>query len=172
MILSATFRKQLLVFCSLLFLCSNAQSQQDEDSKLLDSYLNNINSNEKTTEQGTVSSDSKITNTPDDDTLKYKQEDFKASVLLQGINKITATVSSFNLKKNAKKNFGTLEIQLIKCWKAPAEQEPENKALLRIWEQVPNEEKKEIFFGWMFSSSPALSALEHPVYDIAVKECV
>lgn len=108
----------------------------------------------------------------EEDVTTYKQEDFKQSVLLQGINKITATVSSFNLKKNAKTNFGNLEIQLIKCWKAPPEQEPENKALLRIWEQIPNEEKKEIFFGWMFSSSLALSSLEHPVYDIAVKECL
>ncbi len=172
MILGGMFRRQLLVFCSLLFLCSNAQSQQDDDSKLLDSYLNNINSNEKTTGQVSTSPDSKITGTTDDEPLKYQQQDFKASVLLQGINKITATVSSFNLKKNAKKNFGTLEIQLIKCWKAPAEQEPENKALLRISEQVTDEDKKEIFFGWMFSSSQALSALEHPVYDIAVKECL
>ncbi len=27
------------------------------------------------------------------------------------------------------------------------------------------------FSGWMFSSSPAISALEHPVYDITVLEC-
>ena len=29
----------------------------------------------------------------------------------------------------------------------------------------------EIFSGWMFASSPALSALDHPVYDIWVLEC-
>lgn len=167
MIASIISKKHLLVFCSLLFLITNVQAQEsDEDSKLLDSYLNNINTNPETKPSDPVTPDA------DSEPLKYQQEDFKSSVLLQGINKITANVSSFNIKKNAKKNFGNLEIQLVRCWKAPPEQEPENKALLRIWEQIPNEDKKEIFFGWMFSSSLALSSIEHPVYDIVVRECI
>ena len=28
-----------------------------------------------------------------------------------------------------------------------------------------------LFSGWMFASSPALSALEHPVYDVWVIDC-
>ena len=31
---------------------------------------------------------------------------------------------------------------------------------------------RQVFRGWMFASSPALSALEHPVYDIGVVDCV
>ena len=27
------------------------------------------------------------------------------------------------------------------------------------------------FSGWMFASSPALSAMEHPVYDLWVLDC-
>ena len=110
-------------------------------------------------------------NTPENK-ITYHEKDFTNSVSLQGINKITARVSSFDVQKDNKMNFGNLEVQLIKCWKSPPEEEPENKALLRIWEQIPGEDKKEIFSGWMFSSSPALSALEHPVYDIVVKECM
>ena len=106
------------------------------------------------------------------DTNTYHAKDFKNSVSLQGINKVTARVSSLEVRKDDKMNFGNLEVQLVKCWQAPPEEEPENKALLKIWEQIPGEEKEEIFFGWMFSSSPALSALEHPVYDIVVKNCV
>lgn len=101
----------------------------------------------------------------------YNEKDFTNTVKIQGINKITARVSSFDIIQNNKTNFGNLEIQLVKCWKSPPEQEPENKALVKIWEQIPGEDKKEIFFGWMFSSSPALSALEHPVYDVVIKEC-
>jgi hypothetical protein len=110
-----------------------------------------------------------------DDTIYHKKDykkDYKNSAILQGINKITARVSSLNISKDEKENFGNLEIELIKCWSSPPEQEPDNKALIKIWEQVPGEEKKEIFFGWMFSSSPALSALEHPVYDIVLKSCL
>ena len=33
------------------------------------------------------------------------------------------------------------------------------------------ENEQEIFKGWMFSSNPALSAMEHPVYDIWIVEC-
>ena len=29
-----------------------------------------------------------------------------------------------------------------------------------------------VFSGWMFSSSPPLNALEHPVYDIWVLSCI
>jgi len=29
-----------------------------------------------------------------------------------------------------------------------------------------------VFSGWMFSSSPAVSALDHPVFDIWVLRCV
>ena len=28
-----------------------------------------------------------------------------------------------------------------------------------------------LFSGWMFASSPAVSALEHPVYDVWVTDC-
>ena len=31
--------------------------------------------------------------------------------------------------------------------------------------------KGSVFAGWMFASSPALSALEHPVYDVWVVDC-
>jgi hypothetical protein len=109
---------------------------------------------------------------PTEEEYVYKNEDFTNTVVLQGLNKVTARVSSFTISNDKPGSFGNLEIYLLKCWKSPQEEEPENKALLRIWEQVPGENKKEIFYGWMFSSSPALSSLEHAVYDINVVECV
>jgi len=35
----------------------------------------------------------------------------------------------------------------------------------------PQAEGMNIFRGWMFASSPALNALEHPVYDVWVIDC-
>jgi len=32
-------------------------------------------------------------------------------------------------------------------------------------------DRPQVFSGWMFASSPGLSALEHPVYDVWVIEC-
>jgi hypothetical protein len=28
-----------------------------------------------------------------------------------------------------------------------------------------------VFRGWMFASSPALAAMEHPVYDVWILDC-
>ncbi len=106
-----------------------------------------------------------------EDINKYNFEDFTNAANLQGINKITAKVSSIQLIKENKAKFGNLEIELLKCWKSPPEEEPESKALLKIWEEIPGEKKKQIYFGWMFASSPSLSSLEHPVYDVIVTEC-
>jgi hypothetical protein len=38
----------------------------------------------------------------------------------------------------------------------------------KVW---PGEKPERIFSGWMFSSSPALSALEDPIYDVSVLSC-
>ena len=39
-------------------------------------------------------------------------------------------------------------------------------------EVKPDEKPVLRFSGWMFASSPALSALEHPVYDLIVLDCL
>ena len=57
---------------------------------------------------------------------------------------------------------------------APTET-PESAAFLVIDEMPPDAGPKtkpeRIFSGWMFASSPALSALENPVYDVSVLDC-
>lgn len=98
-------------------------------------------------------------------------KDFTNAVKLRALNKITARASSMEISLNQITGFGNLEILLESCWRSPPEEEPESKAMLKIWEHIPGEDQKEIFHGWMFSSSPAISALEHPVYDITVIEC-
>lgn len=51
--------------------------------------------------------------------------------------------------------------------------EPQQEALgpLPIVSEGPQAEGTNIFRGWMFASSPALNALEHPVYDVWVIDC-
>ena len=106
---------------------------------------------------------------------EYKQniqsKDFTQIAKLRALNKITTHVSALDVSVDKPMRFGTLEIRVHRCWRAPPEENPESKALLEVWEQVPGEERKRLFFGWMFSSSPALSALEHAVYDLSVIDC-
>jgi hypothetical protein len=92
-------------------------------------------------------------------------------VVLQGLDKVTARTDTFEVPVGSAHRFGTLEITVHHCWKAPPEEPPENKAFLEIVDIRPDREPKTVFTGWMFSSSPALNALEHPVYDVQVKTC-
>ena len=92
-------------------------------------------------------------------------------VVLQALDKITARVSTLEVPINGTIQFGTLHITARHCDKRPPEEPPESAAFLEIVETRPDEEPVERFTGWMFASSPALSALEHPVYDLWVIDC-
>jgi hypothetical protein len=90
---------------------------------------------------------------------------------LQGLDKITARVSQFNAPVGETVRFGTLSIIVRDCRRSPPEERPENAAFVEIYESRPGEEKERLFSGWMFSSSPALSALDHAVYDVNLLAC-
>jgi hypothetical protein len=91
--------------------------------------------------------------------------------VMQGLDKITARVSRFEVPVGKTANFFTLSIAVRDCEKSAPEDRPENAAFIEIDENRPGEKKSRLFSGWMFSSSPALSALEHPVYDVNLLEC-
>jgi hypothetical protein len=55
-----------------------------------------------------------------------------------------------------------------KAKKRKAEEKPTPAALPA---DVAADDKALAFSGWMFASTPALSALEHPVYDVWVIDC-
>jgi hypothetical protein len=93
--------------------------------------------------------------------------------VLQGLDKITARISRVEAPVEMPVKFGTLTILVRACQKRPPEEPPESAAFLQIEEQRPGDaERRRLFSGWMFASSPALSAMEHPVYDIHVLDCV
>jgi hypothetical protein len=92
--------------------------------------------------------------------------------LLQGLDKITARVSKFEAPVGAPVRFGTLSIRVRDCEKNPPEEAPESAAFIEVDEMRPGDDKaRRLFSGWMFASSPALSALEHPVYDVNLLDC-
>jgi hypothetical protein len=93
------------------------------------------------------------------------------TAVLQGLDKITARVSRFDAPVGQPVRFGTLSIVVRDCEKSAPEERTENAAFVQIEETRPKEQKSRLFSGWMFSSSPALSALEHPVYDVNLLEC-
>ena len=94
------------------------------------------------------------------------------TVVLQGLDKITARVSTIKVPVGQTVTFGALQITARACDKHPPEEVPEAAAFLEVVEVEPDEKPVQRFTGWMFASSPALSALEHPVYDLIVLDCV
>ena len=91
--------------------------------------------------------------------------------VLQGMDKVTARISTIEAPVGEVVKFGALEIIARNCDKRPPEETPESAAFLDIWEVHQGEAAVSLFRGWMFASSPALSAMEHPVYDVWVLDC-
>lgn len=91
--------------------------------------------------------------------------------VLQGLNKITARVSTIEAPVDQAVRFGTLDITVKRCSKRPPEETPEATAYLEIRERRSGEKSVDLFAGWMFASSPAVSSMEHPVYDVWVIDC-
>ncbi len=92
-------------------------------------------------------------------------------VVLQALNKITAKSYRYEVKIGDKIEFERLIVEPLFCWKSSPADIPENKVLLKITENKLDKTKDEIFYGWMFSSSPSISSMEHPMYDITIVDC-
>lgn len=103
-------------------------------------------------------------------TAVAKADPYRTAVL-QGLDKVTARVTTLRVDVGDTVTFGTLEIIPRHCEKRPPEETPESAAFLDIAEVRPGEAAVGLFRGWMFASSPALNALEHPVYDVWVLDC-
>ncbi len=99
------------------------------------------------------------------------QEAGRLGAVLQGLDKTTARVSTIEAPLDQPARFGTLRIVARACHKKPPTETPESTAFLEIVDIRPDSPAVPVFTGWMFASSPAVSAMEHPVYDIWVVDC-
>ena len=90
---------------------------------------------------------------------------------MQAMDKITGKVSEIDVPVNAPVRFGSFSVLVRKCVTKTPEETPENTAFVDVVDDYNNQEPVNIFKGWMFSSSPALSAVEHPIYDVWLLKC-
>ena len=95
------------------------------------------------------------------------------SAELQLLDKITARISTTIVPVGGGAEFGTLELRVHYCAYRPPEETPENAAFIMIYDNGYGDRKLQqvLFSGWMFASSPAISGLEHPVYDVTLLSC-
>lgn len=98
------------------------------------------------------------------------------NAVLRGLDKVTGHARDFTAPIGEDVRFGTLVITVRACHKRPAEETPEVAIYLEVSDAPPPRAGQEatttdLFAGWMFASSPALNALEHPVYDVWAIDC-
>jgi len=89
------------------------------------------------------------------------------------LDKITARIKKLEIYLDEEQVLGSLTIILKSCQNRPPDFLPESAAYVEIYDNLnqTSNDNNLIFSGWMFSSSPAISALEHPVYDISLISC-
>ena len=91
-------------------------------------------------------------------------------LVIQGLDKITARIQTFEVNVGQTHKFGVLDIFVERCVFSKPIFKPESLAFIKIKDN--SDRLSEVKFrGWMFSSSPALNALENPVYDVSILAC-
>ena len=91
-------------------------------------------------------------------------------LVIQGLDKITARIKTFEVDVSKTHKFGVLDIFVERCVFSKPIFKPESLAYIKIKDN--SDRLSEVKFkGWMFASSPALNALEDSVYDISILAC-
>ncbi|MGH1456479.1 MAG: DUF2155 domain-containing protein [Alphaproteobacteria bacterium] len=93
-------------------------------------------------------------------------------VKLQSLDKATARTMTFEAEVGTTLKFGPLYIKVQTCQKSSPIDEPESAAFLQIWEVDTDDKSEWVFSGWMFASSPGLSSMKHPIYDVWILDCL
>lgn len=91
---------------------------------------------------------------------------------LQAMDKITGRVNVIEAPVNAAVRFGSFSIVVRACKTRPPEETPDNYAFVDVVDIGQDNQQQNIFKGWMISSSPALNAVEHPIYDVWLLQCI
>lgn len=91
---------------------------------------------------------------------------------LQAMDKITGKVSVIEAPVNGEVKFGSFSIVVRTCRTRPPEETPDNYGFIDVVDKLQDGRQVNIFKGWMISSSPSLNAIEHPIYDVWLLQCV
>lgn len=93
------------------------------------------------------------------------------------LNKRNNITQVIELKSGESRRIGNAIIKLATCERtAPWENPSETGAFVQLFveERATTQEKlawHKVFSGWLYKNAPALNVVEHPVYDVWVKEC-
>lgn len=92
------------------------------------------------------------------------------------LNKRNNLSQDIVLKSGESRRIGNVIVKLATCEKSLPWEDPETGAFVQVFveERASTQEKlawHKVFSGWLFKESPSLNVVEHPVYDVWVKDC-
>ena len=93
------------------------------------------------------------------------------------LNKRNNISRDIELKPGEQRRIGDVVVRLSACERtAPWEEPPETGAFVQVVVQERADvdsdlEWHRVFSGWLFKNSPSLNVVEHPIYDVWVKDC-
>lgn len=91
--------------------------------------------------------------------------------VFSGLDKVTGRIISFDVYIDETVQFGALRVTPRTCHTQPPTEKPNTMVFAEVDEITLDSKIRRIFTGWMFAASPGLNAVEHPVYDVWLKNC-
>jgi hypothetical protein len=90
------------------------------------------------------------------------------------LNKRNNVSQDLKMKPGEQRRVGDVIVRLAACERtAPWEMPKETGAFVQVLvkKRGSNDQFDKIFSGWLFKNSPSLNVVEHPIYDVWVKDC-
>lgn len=92
------------------------------------------------------------------------------AAVIRALDKFTGELATLEASVDGSAEFQRMRIDVKACYARVSARKSEATAFLQIFDGK-DEPPTQVFSGWMFSASPALSALDHPRYDFWVASC-
>ena len=90
------------------------------------------------------------------------------------LNKRNNLSQDLKLKPGEQQRVGDVIVRVSACERtAPWEMPKETGAFVQLLvrERGSEDQFRKVFSGWLFKNSPSLNVVEHPIYDVWVKDC-
>ena len=93
------------------------------------------------------------------------------------LNKRNNLTRDIEIRPGESRRIGNVIVRLATCERtAPWESPPEEGGFVQVIvrervEAGEDPQWRRVFSGWLFANAPALNVVEHPIYDVWMKDC-
>ncbi|WP_354186910.1 DUF2155 domain-containing protein [Bartonella japonica] len=91
--------------------------------------------------------------------------------VFSGLDKITGRTTRFEVSLGEVHQYGALQVTPRACYTSSKDEATRTTSFVEVNEIALDKKVRRIFTGWMFADSPGLNAVEHPIYDVWLKDC-